>query len=296
VLRSALIKRGYEVGDARSGEEALEILRAETPSVIFLDLTLPGLSGLETCAEIRSRSEVPIVFLSACHSKGEEVQAFYAGVDGYIGKPLGIEESVARIRAVIRRADTFHRPRTITLGDVEIDLESHEVTRGYGEVQHLTAKEFKLLYYLFSHAGKIIAHRRLLQAVWGPDYGDEVACLRVCINQLRKKVEPNPAKPRYILTEPHEGYSFVQPPGVRDSREEVVLGRRQGEPREECGGILRVDEKERDSSAGPAVRRYGRAAPRRETWIQITFLPPWPVPLNHAVRRSAWLHSHSIPK
>lgn len=144
------------------------------------------------------------------------MKAFEAGGDDYIVKPFGIDELVARIRALIRRAGVLRR-RTVTLGSVEVDLESHDVKRG-DTLEHLTAKEFKLLYCLPSHDGEIVSHRRLLQAVWGPDYGNEVEYLRVFINQLRKKMEPDPAGLRHVLTEPSEGYRLVEQPGAHAQR------------------------------------------------------------------------------
>lgn len=208
VLRMALIPRGFEVSDARSGEDALEILRRELPDLILLDLKMPGIGGLETCQSIREYSEVPIIIVSARKSQQEKVQALESGADDFVTKPIGIEELVARMHAVARRPTGGMYSRIVRLDSVEIDLESHEVKRGEA-VDHLTSKEFKLLYYFIQNAGKVVTHRRLLQAVWGPDYGNEVEYLRVFINQLRKKIEPDPAHPKYILTEPSFGYRFA---------------------------------------------------------------------------------------
>lgn len=208
VLRIALIARGFEVIDARSGEEALESLRRETPHVILLDLTMPGIGGMETCRLIRERSEIPIIIASARKTEEEKVQALESGADDYVTKPLGIGELVARIHAVTRRPSVGVHSRVVRLDCVEIDLESHEVKRGES-IDRLTSKEFRLLYYLLQNAGKVVSHRRILQAVWGPDYGNELEYLRVFINQLRKKVEPDPSHPKYILTEPSSGYRFA---------------------------------------------------------------------------------------
>jgi two-component system KDP operon response regulator KdpE len=207
VLRIALVAQGFEVIDARSGEEALEQLREEMPDVILLDLKMPGMGGIEACRAIRGSSEVPVIIVSAQKSAKNRTEAFEAGADQYIAKPCGIEELVARIRAVKRRVDSLRSP-VLTLGAVEVNFETHEVKRNDG-VSHLTAKEFKLMHCLASHPGEILSHRRILQAVWGPDYGDEVEYLRVLINQLRKKIEPDPANPAYILTEPSTGYRLV---------------------------------------------------------------------------------------
>jgi two-component system KDP operon response regulator KdpE len=207
-LRIALIARGFEVTDARSGEQALESLRHETPDVILLDLKMPGIGGIETCRSIRECSEVPIIIVSARKTQQEKVEALESGADDYVTKPLGIEELVARIHAVIRRPSVGAHVRIVRLESVEIDLESHEVKRGEN-IDHLTSKEFKLLYYFLQNAGKVVSHRRLLQAAWGPDYGNEVEYLRVFINQLRKKIEPDPSRPKYILTAPSSGYRFA---------------------------------------------------------------------------------------
>lgn len=208
VLRTSLIARGFEVIDARTGDEALGLLRHETPDVILLDLKMPGISGLETCRLIRDSSEIPIVIVSASKTEHEKVEALECGADDYVTKPAGIEELIARIHAVTRRPSIGAHSAILHLDSVEIDLESHEVRRGE-ESAHLTSKEFRLLHCLLRNAGKVVSHRRILQAVWGPDYGNEVEYLRVFINQLRKKVEPDPTHPKFILTEPSSGYRFA---------------------------------------------------------------------------------------
>jgi len=212
VLRVALIASGYEVLDARSGEEALDQLRSVLPDLVLLDMNLPGMSGLETCREIRRVSPVPIVILSVRNMGRDKVDALDAGADDYVTKPFDMKELLARIRAGLRRADlsTVDELRSLVLADLEIDFERREVTVGTRKV-HLTPREFDLLRYLARCAGQPVSHRRLLQAIWGPDYGDEVEYLRVFINQLRKKIEANPSKPQYLLTEPRVGYRFVAP-------------------------------------------------------------------------------------
>jgi two-component system KDP operon response regulator KdpE len=212
VLRTALIARGFEVTDAKCGEEALESLRREIPDVILLDLKMPGIGGLAACRLIRESSEVPIMIVSARNTEQEKVEALESGADDYLTKPIGIAELVARIHAVTRRPAAGIHSRTVCLDSVEIDLESHEVKRD-GAVTHLTSKEFRLLYYLLRNAGKVVSHRRILQAVWGPDYGNEVEYLRVFMNQLRRKIEPDPSHPKYLLTDPSSGYRFA--PGPR---------------------------------------------------------------------------------
>jgi two-component system KDP operon response regulator KdpE len=206
-VKIALIARGYEVSEASSGEEGIEKLRSERPDVVLLDVMMPGMNGFDTCRAIRNFSDVPVVVISARKSAKERTTAFEAGADQYIEKPFDVEELIARIRAVQRRAAAL-QPRVVLLDGVQIDLESHEVKRS-GTTVHLTAKEFRLVHYLLEHAGNVVTHRRLLQAVWGPDYGNEVEYLRVFVNQVRKKIEPDPRNPRFLLTEPAVGYRFA---------------------------------------------------------------------------------------
>lgn len=148
------------------------------------------------------------MIVSTRRTERDKVEALESGADDYVTKPLGIEELVARIHAVNRRPSVAAHSRLVRLDSVEINHESHEVKRG-DDIVHLTSKEFKLLYYFLKNSGSVLSHRRILQAVWGPDYGNEVEYLRVFINQLRKKIEPEPAHPKYILTEPSSGYRFV---------------------------------------------------------------------------------------
>ena len=209
VLRTALVAQGFEVDDAAGGEAALVRLRTARPDVVLLDLKMPGMDGIEACREIREASGVGVIVVSARTSREDRTAAFEAGADGYIAKPFGIEEVVACIRSVKRRVDSLRTP-VLLLGEVEVDFETHEVKRQDGTV-HLTAKEFRLLRCLASYPGEVVSHRRILQAVWGPDYGDEIEYLRVFINQLRKKIEPDPANPVYILTDPSSGYRLVVP-------------------------------------------------------------------------------------
>ena len=209
VVRVILVSEGYEVVEARSGDAALLKFRDFLPDLVLLDLNMPGLNGLETCRALRETSDVPIIFLTVRREEEEKVQALDAGADDYVTKPFGKKELVARIRAALRRSPSFAiaGPNTFVFGDLEIDFETRKIRSGKNAVR-LTPKEFDLLRYLVSHAGKPVPHRELLQAVWGPDYGDEVEYLRVFVKQLRRKIEPKPDKPRYILTEPWVGYRF----------------------------------------------------------------------------------------
>jgi two-component system KDP operon response regulator KdpE len=210
-LRASLNARGYDVVEADSGEEALRKLDAELCDFVLLDLNLPGLGGMATCRAIRAGSEVPIIVVSIRASEQDKVAALEAGADDYITKPYGVPELLARVKAVTRRKPAIEKPSSVLVLDgVTIDFETHQVT-GRGRNEHLTPKEFELLRYLVSHIGEVIPHRRLLQAVWGPNYGQEVEYLRVIVNQLRRKIELNAHAPKYLLTEPWVGYRFVAP-------------------------------------------------------------------------------------
>jgi two-component system KDP operon response regulator KdpE len=211
VMKATLVAHHYEVVEARTGEDALQRIPEEMPNLVLLDMNMPGMDGLETCRAIREGSEVPVIILSVRSNEKDKVAALDAGADDYVTKPFGIEELLARIRAAMRRspASSEGGPRTFSADDLEIDFEARTV-RARGKDVRLTPKEFDLLRFLVAHAGKPVTHRELLQAVWGPDYGDEPEYLRVFINQVRKKIEANPAKPRHIVTEPWVGYRFVE--------------------------------------------------------------------------------------
>ncbi len=209
VMRATLIGLGYYVADARSGEEALEKLAAERFDLVLLDMNMPGMGGLDACREIRARWDVAVIVLTVRNAEKDKVQALDAGADDYITKPFSMPELLARIRAALRRLP--QRPEdalgTVKLDEVEINLNTRRVTIGSREAR-LTPKEFDLLQYFLTHPNQPIPHGSLLQAVWGPDYGNEVEYLRVFVNQLRKKIEPDPSHPRYLMTEPWVGYRF----------------------------------------------------------------------------------------
>jgi len=202
----------YEIVEARSGEAALLRFREFLPDLVLLDLNMPGMGGLETCRAIRDVSDVPIIILTVRREESEKVELLDAGADDYVTKPFGKQEVLARIRAALRRSpgSTMSGPQTLVSDDLEVDFETRKVRAGKKNVR-LTPKEFDLLRYLVSERGKPVPHRELLQSVWGPDYGDQTDYLRVFITHLRKKIEPNPAKPKYILTEPWIGYRFAGP-------------------------------------------------------------------------------------
>jgi two-component system KDP operon response regulator KdpE len=208
VLRTTLISQGYEVVDARSGDEALERVRAEKLDLVILDMNMPGMNGIETCRLIRSGSDIAIIMLTVRDSEADKVEALDAGADDYVTKPFGSPELLARIRAALRRLpQTAAGMQAVHVDDMEINFATRRVTVGSKEIR-LTPKEFDLLQYMVSHPNVPIPHTRLLQSVWGPDYGDEVEYLRVFMNQLRKKIEKNPSSPKYLITEPWIGYRF----------------------------------------------------------------------------------------
>jgi two-component system KDP operon response regulator KdpE len=207
VMRTTLSSNGYTVIEARSGEEALEIMRKERPELVLLDVNMPGIGGLEVCREIRDQSDVAIIMLTVRNTEHDKVLALDAGADDYVVKPFSIEELLARIRAALRRTSSAEPVANYVSTDLEIDFERRKVLV-QGSPVRLTPKEFELLRHLVTSEGKPLEHRRLLQAVWGPDYGNETEYLRVFINQLRKKIEPDPAHPKYIHTDPWVGYRF----------------------------------------------------------------------------------------
>jgi two-component system, OmpR family, KDP operon response regulator KdpE len=201
--------RGYDVLSAISGRAALEAVDRDKPDLVVLDLGLPDIDGIEVCRQMRQVSKTPIVVLSARGAEGDKVAALDVGADDYVTKPFGAEELLARIRAVLRRGDgPSSAAGPIVRGGLVIDRDRFRVLRD-GEEVRLTPKEFELLTYLAQHAGRVLTHRALLKAIWGPHATDQPEHLRVLIGSLRKKIEPDPSSPRYILTEPWVGYRFA---------------------------------------------------------------------------------------
>jgi two-component system KDP operon response regulator KdpE len=213
VLRTTLTAQGYEVQDARTGEDALGAFRDSRFDLVLLDVNMPGMGGLEACRELRAGTEAAIIMLTVRDSEQDKVAALDAGADDYITKPFSTPELLARIRAALRRLPTSVEggSELLTLEGLQINLATRRIVSKGREIR-LTPKEFDLLHYLVSNPNVPIPHTKLLQAVWGPDYGDQVEYLRVFINQLRKKIEPDPSHPRYLLTEPWVGYRFALPP------------------------------------------------------------------------------------
>ncbi len=196
-----------------TGEEALDSLRANHPDLILLDMNMPGMGGMAACREIRAVCEVPIIILSVRDTEQDKISALDAGADDYMTKPFSVNELLARIRANLRRfgGPASDAEETIVVSnDFLVNIAARQVTV-QGKLVRLTPKEFDLLRYLLANANKPIPHRKLLQTIWGPDYGDEVEYLRVFVSQLRKKLEQDHTHPRYIVTEPWIGYRFVLP-------------------------------------------------------------------------------------
>jgi len=212
VLRSTLTSQGYVIIDAKTGEEGVESARKNRPDLVLLDVNMPGMGGIEACREIRRSSDAPIIMLTVRNAERDKVLALDAGADDYVVKPFGIEELLARIRAALRRYTPGDALPPFVSKELTLDFERRQLTVR-GEEVHLTPKEFDVLKHLIANQGKPLSHRRILQSVWGPDYGEETENLRVVINQLRKKIESDPAHPKFIRTEPWVGYRF-QPPRV----------------------------------------------------------------------------------
>jgi two-component system, OmpR family, KDP operon response regulator KdpE len=216
ILRRNLTMSGYDVLIAENGEQALELVRTHQPDLILLDLWLPGeMDGMSVCAQVRQWTKVPIIVLSARTDEKQKVQALDLGADDYLTKPFNNEELLARVRACLRRAanasegENVQQPEVLTSQDgyLSVNVLRRQVRAGTQEVK-LTPTEFELLRHLMMHAGKVMTHRTLLRAVWGPEYGEEADYLRVYVRQLRLKIEEKPSQPKYILTEPGVGYVF----------------------------------------------------------------------------------------
>ena len=208
-LRTSLQAAGYEVDVAATAAEALTSAAAHPPDGVILDLMLPDRSGTDVCRELRRWTNVLILVLSAVGDEQEKVAALDAGADDYVTKPFGIDELLARLRAALRRVDVITGP-VVELGDLVVDLERRLVTLR-GEPVSLTPTEFELLRLFVRNEGKLLTHPTILREVWGPRYGAESHYLHVYVSQLRRKIEPDPARPRFLLTEPGAGYRLVRP-------------------------------------------------------------------------------------
>lgn len=208
VLRSGLRKHGFDVRVAGEGEAALELFHAWTPDLVITDLSMPNMNGLKLCQRLREISSVPIIILSVKGDEATKIEALDAGADDYVTKPFGIGELLARVRATLRRSGTTEEGTVLEVGDFSVDIETRAVRVDGNEIR-LSPKEFDLLVFMMRNPGKVLTHHTLLGKVWGGDYTDQTEYLRVFIRHLRKKLEPDPAKPRYILTDPWVGYRFV---------------------------------------------------------------------------------------
>jgi len=209
-LRTILTAHHYKVSTARNGEEGLAMAASEKPDVIILDLGLPDIDGIRVCEQIRQWSAVPIIILSVRSNERDKVLALDRGADDYLVKPFGTAELLARVRVALRHhaISGGEQETVVTSGDLAIDLVGHILTRGGAEVK-LTATEFKIIAYMAAHANRILTHQNILNNVWGPEYQDNVEYLRVFMRQLRKKIEPDPRKPVYLISEPGIGYRFI---------------------------------------------------------------------------------------
>ena len=205
-----LRSRGYSVTLAGTGREAVDLFARERPDLVILDLGLPDMNGIEVCRQVRELADTPILILSARGAEKDKVAALDQGADDYMTKPFGPEELMARVRATLRRSlgrETVLHGQ-LTRGGLMIDFDRHRVQRGDDEIR-LTPKEFELLTLLVTHAGRVLTHRSILKSIWGSPARDQPEHLRVLMGQLRKKIEPDPARPRYLLTEPWVGYRFA---------------------------------------------------------------------------------------
>jgi len=217
VLRATLSSNGYEVLEAKDGPEAIDMVIRERPDLVLLDVNMPGMSGLEACSKIRLSYQGPIIMVTVRNTERDKVVALDAGADDYVVKPFAIGELLARIRAALRRFTSEEPLPKVETPELSIDLE-RRIVDVRGQRVHLTPKEFDVLRTLVVQQGKPLTHKRVLQTVWGPDYGEATENLRVVINQLRKKLEKDPAHPRYILTEPWLGYRFQSPSSESEKR------------------------------------------------------------------------------
>ena len=217
VLGTGLTAQGAQVVEVQSGEEALEAMRHRTVDLVLMDLDMPGMGGLQACRAIRNGWDVPIIVVSVLNTDQDKIAALDAGADDYVNKPFSFDELLARVRAHLRRCGfaTDTTPKHISVPGLDVDFDERRVIVS-GKTVRLTPTEFDILRYLIGQANKPVPHRRLLQAIWGPEYGDQIEYLRVFINQLRKKIEPMSGKPTFITTEPRIGYRFVLPEPVEE--------------------------------------------------------------------------------
>jgi two-component system KDP operon response regulator KdpE len=209
-LRATLRGAGYTVDSAATASEALTAAAAHPPEAVILDLVLPDGNGTDVCRELRAWTDAPVIVLSAVGEERQKIAALDAGADDYVTKPFSVDELLARLRAVLRRRGADHSDQIVEVGELRIDVPGRAVTIR-GERVKLSPHEFDLLRVLAQHRGKLLTHRALLSEVWGPSYQVEAHYLHVYVSHLRKKIEPDPSSPRYLLTEPGAGYRLVDP-------------------------------------------------------------------------------------
>lgn len=213
LVKANLESSGYKVVTAADGEQAVHIVERALPDLILLDIMLPKMDGYAACSRIREFSSVPIIMVTARSAQVDLVHGFEVGADDYLTKPFDVTELLMRVQAVLRRSkwpEAVVTRQTFTTGPIEIEFARHHVAVD-GQAVKLTPTEYRLLAYLASHANRVIVHRELLRAVWGPEYGDETEYLRVYMRYLRQKLEPDPSEPRYLVTQPGAGYMLYQP-------------------------------------------------------------------------------------
>ena len=217
VLQATLASSGYDVIEAKNGQEAVDMVIRERPALILMDVNMPGMSGLEACSKIRMSCSVPIIMVTVRNSEQDKIRALDSGADDYVVKPFTIGELLARIRAALRRSSSEEPLPKFESPQLSVDLE-RRIVDVRGERVHLSPKEFDVLRLLITQQGKPLTHKKLLQTIWGPDHGEETEILRAVINQLRKKIEKDPTRPRYILTEPWLGYRLQLPIAAPEKR------------------------------------------------------------------------------
>ena len=219
-LRTPLNEMGFEATEASRGEEAIQLLQSQSFDIVLLDMNMPGIGGMKTLARLRSMApRMPILMLTVVDGEEDKVMALENGADDYITKPFSIREVVARMRSAVRRAQSPDRSEDapVTIGEIEV-LPARRTVQKAGQAIHLTRKEYDILHYLMTHAGRAVTYGKLLTAVWGPEYRHEVDYLRTFVRQLRKKIEDDPSSPRYLLTDAYVGYRFAEGPDLADSQ------------------------------------------------------------------------------
>ncbi len=210
-LGTSLRARGYQVDLAATGEEGLDLAAANPPDVVLLDLGLPGIDGLQVLERLRERSRVPVIVLSARHNESSKVAALDLGADDYVTKPFGMDELLARLRAALRRGTVADETAGVSTADFSVDLVAKQV-RSSGREIRLTPTQWHLVEIMVRNAGRLVSQRELLELVWGPTFAGQTHYLRIFMAQIRRKLEPEPSRPRYFLTEPGMGYRFEPGP------------------------------------------------------------------------------------